>query len=336
MRNNHITRLAGLVACLLLTISASAQDERAQVVLKQARAALGGTALETVQSLAVSGTSRHFARGSQEQVFEEQFELNFLLPDKFLKITTPPPPPGGSRAPKFTEGLNGDQHWFNVDSQEADVIVAAPDKPVQTIAFKAEIQGDRRAEWARYLLAFLLTTPAGFPVEWSYAGKAELDGRQADALEVKGQAGFAARLLLDEQSHLPLLLSYKSHGGAMGLAFAGGVGAGAGVKVAGIPAPPPGAKIAPADRLQVFEFAVPAVKTKAANEAGFAIAVPPPGAMAEMEMQMRFAEYTSIGGLQLPQRLTITANGQTEAEWDKLIWLPNVVFPADHFQPRKQ
>jgi hypothetical protein len=296
MRSNRITKLAGLVACLLLlTVGASAQDERAQEVLKQARAALGGTALETVQSLAVSGAARHFARGSQEQVFAEQFELNFLLPDKFLKITTPPP--GASRAPKLTEGLNGAQHWSKVDSQEADVITAAPVRPTPTIAFKA----DRRAEWARYLLAFLLTTPADFPVEWSYAGKAELDGQQADALEVKGPAGFAARLLLDEQSHLPLALSYKSKGGEMGIAVGDGVAA-SGAKIAGIPAPPPGAKMV---------------------------------AMVEMEMQMRFAEYTSIGGLQLPHRLTISANGQTEAEWDNLIWLPNTVFPPDHFQPRK-
>lgn len=337
MRSNRITKLAGLV-CLLLTASASAQDERAQTVLKQARAALGGTALEAVQSLAVTGVSRHFAPGSQEQVFAEQIELNFLLPDKFLKTVTPPPPPGASRAPKLTEGLNGDQHWFNVDSQTADVIVAAPDKALHVIAFKAEMQGDRRAEWARYLLAFLLTTPAGFPVEWSYAGKAEFEGRQADALEVKGQAGFAARLLLDEQSHLPLQLSYKSSGGAMGLAFGSGVAAaapGSEIEIAAFPAPPPGAKAAAVDRLEFFEVAAPPVKTSAAREAGVSSALIAPGAKVELEMQMRFADYRSINGLQLPHRVTISANGQTEAEWDNLIWLPNVVFSPDHFQPHK-
>jgi hypothetical protein len=63
----------------------------------------------------------------------------------------------------------------------------------------------RRAELARYALAWLLTTDA--PV--SYAGTAEAPDGKADVLEVAPDAGAPMRLFIDQATHVPLMLTWR-------------------------------------------------------------------------------------------------------------------------------
>jgi hypothetical protein len=257
-------------------------------------------------------------------------ELSFLLPDKSLKTTTLSPPPGGSATAKITEVLNGDQHWMShsmVMDENAPRVgptsVAAPGtgagapfsgavmntsgartaggpRKLQA-AMKAAMLQERRSEFARYLLAFLLTGPAEFPLEWSYAGKGEAGGFAVDVLDVKGPDDFAAQLSLDEKTHLPRLLSYEGQGGEVGMAIAiepGPQGAGA------------------PNTAHVFSGEI--------SSSG-----------ATAKMQMHFADYRSINGAQFPNRVTITADGRTEAEWEGFTWQPNANLSPELFQPHK-
>jgi hypothetical protein len=66
-----------------------------------------------------------------------------------------------------------------------------------------------RKEFARQLLSWLLVTPDSLPLEYNYAGEAEVKDGKADAIDVKGPDDFAVRLFLDKQTHRPLLLSYR-------------------------------------------------------------------------------------------------------------------------------
>jgi len=67
-----------------------------------------------------------------------------------------------------------------------------------------------RSDFARLVIGWLLTTPPSFPVEYSFAGEAESPDGKADALDVKGPGGFAARLFLDQKTHRPLMLAYNA------------------------------------------------------------------------------------------------------------------------------
>src|SRR5690349_7443539 len=66
-----------------------------------------------------------------------------------------------------------------------------------------------QAELARYVLAMTLAPPASLAVEYKYACESDVDGEQADVLDVSGPDQFAVRLFFDKKSHLPLLLSYR-------------------------------------------------------------------------------------------------------------------------------
>ena len=86
-------RFVSLLSGLILMLSAYSDAtkggtgvDRAEELLKQARAALGGEAiLNAIQSLSVSGKLR---RITQDRDQSGEIEINILLPDKFKKTET--------------------------------------------------------------------------------------------------------------------------------------------------------------------------------------------------------------------------------------------------------
>jgi hypothetical protein len=351
MKKHSVKLLAGLLCSLTwLAGTAAAQDARAQAVLQQARAALGGEAqLKNIQSLIVQGTSRHTLHGPQEHTIEEQIELSFLLPDKFLKAKTLPGP-NGSGETKIYEGVNDAQEWMDVDAKGGDVLFFQAQGQAQGQApgqAHGQVQGQpsagvargagfpanvpanvpgghavgivhsrhdgssgHRAEFARYLLAFALTAPSTMPVEWSYAGKAETPAGRADALEIKGADGFSMRLYLDEQTHLPLQMTYQTKAIEMGVTMA----------FEAVPLPVNGQPVG-----GQIHRGMPA----------FNIELPPPSGKA-VEMQVRFSNYVNLAGWQFPQELSFSLDGQVVEEWVGLNWQINPGLSADHFQPRRK
>jgi hypothetical protein len=175
---------------------------RAEQLLKQAREALGGEAKRTaIQSFSAAGKYRRLMQG---QSSEGEIAFDFLLPDKFLKTETRPLPTGDTMT--SLRGLNGGQYF-------QDSISSNPTGPMmQTIPSggpPSDPAVPLRAECARYLLAWLLTSSSALPLEFSYAGEAKTKAGQANVLAVKGPQGFAARLFLDPQTHRPLMLGYR-------------------------------------------------------------------------------------------------------------------------------
>ena len=340
----HSIKLLAVLCCSLtwLAGTAAAQDARAQAVLQQARAALGGeTQLKTIQSLIVQGTSRHTLPGLQAHIIEEQIELSFLLPDKFLKAKTLPAPNGVGET-KIYEGVNSEQEWMDVDAKGGDVLfVRANEQGAAGVAGVAGVahgvgvahgagvpanapvghavgiihgrhddSSGHRAEYARYLLAFALTAPSTMPVEWSYAGKAETPAGRADALEIKGADGFSVRLYFDEQSHLPVQMTYQTKTIEMGATMA----------FEAVPLPVNGQPIG-----GQIHRGMPA----------FNLELPPPSGK-NVEMQVRFSNYVNLAGWQFPQELSFALDGQVVEEWVGLNWQINPGLSADHFQPRSR
>jgi hypothetical protein len=204
-----------LVAILIITAAmadifpgASAQDAvaKAQQLIAQARAALGG---DKLKSLSVTGNYRR-TFGQMEMTGEVSYDL--LLPDKMMKTETMSPAP--SIEITRVETLNGDDVWEDQQQQGGGGVMIfrrGPGGPAADPEKARDMMRQGvRSDFARLVIGWLLTTPSSFPVEYSFVGEAESPDGKADALDVKGPGGFAVRLFLDQKTHRPLMLTYNA------------------------------------------------------------------------------------------------------------------------------
>jgi len=284
--------LAGILSIAL--DHAAAGDSRAQQLIKQTRAALGGEeALKSVRSLTLSGKLRRYDRSGELKIL-------FLLPDKFKKSETM-----GLIADielTLTNTLNGSEVWTDsrteggagarVNSRQVDQGGGA-----QNPAARAQLM---RQEFARDMIALLLASPPSVPVEFTYAGQAEAKDGRADVLDVKGPDGFSARLYLDQTTHRPLLMQYK------------GV----------VPRVSVNTTTQAGGREDVDKILKDA-RTKQG-----------PGARQEGDLETHFSDYRAVDGIMLPHRITKSANGKLSEEWDIKKYKVNPPLSAGDFEKK--
>jgi hypothetical protein len=139
------------------------------------------------------------------------------------------------------------------------------------------------------------TAPVSFPVEFTYAGQAESPDGKADILELRGKDGFVARFFVDQQSHLPLMLSWMdkeplqmSMGGGPGAAGAGGGGGQVQTFPRGSGSPQD------VEKLQQ-ELAERMKQAEAARKT--------------VEFRLIYADYKPVNGVQIPTRLQRMIDG---------------------------
>ncbi len=283
---------------LMIAVSRSAvaddKADRAQQIIKQARAAMGGEKFASLKSLSATGTYRR-SLGDREMAGDLEFEM--LFPDKFLKTETLSPVPGMEVT--RLDAVNGDRTWM--DSKQSGgggmVIMRRPggDSPQA----QAMQQQSINAEFARLLLGWLLTTQSAFPVEFSYLGEAEAPDGRADAIEVKGPNGFNARLFLDQKTHRPLMLSYQGRQPRMQFNQVGGAGS----------------------SHEEIE--------KRLKESEAAMAAAP-----DVEFQINFSDYREVDGIQFPHRLTRSVEGQVNEEWEIKKFKINPAIKPEKFEKK--
>jgi hypothetical protein len=183
----------------------AAGDSKAEQLMAQARAALGGDKnLNKVQGLTATGT---YQRTLPDRQLSGDVTIDLQLPDKLLR--TESMNPIGDTTIVTAQGLNGDtllrsQRTLNAPPGMMIRAGAAP-------TGDAELQAIRnaRADLARTALAFLMASPASLPLEFSSGGEAESDEGKADVVDAKGAGSFTARIFLDQKSHRPLMLVYR-------------------------------------------------------------------------------------------------------------------------------
>jgi hypothetical protein len=199
--------IAAAVADIFPGVSAQDAAAKAQQLIAQARAALGG---DKLKSLSVTGNYRR-TFGQMEMTGEVSYDL--LLPDKMMKSEMMSPAP--SLEITRIETLNGDDVWEDQQQHGGGggmmIFRRGPGGPAADPEKAREIMRQGvRSEFARLSIGLLLTTPSSFPVEYSFAGEAESPDGKADVLEAKGPGGFAVRLFLDQKTHRPLMLAYNA------------------------------------------------------------------------------------------------------------------------------
>jgi len=212
-----------IVAVLAAGTLVSGQTGDVNKILADARAALGGERkLAAVKTFAATGLATRVV--NEQSSAPTDAELAFELPGKYMKKDVLAM--FGTSAITRTSGFNGDT-LINVVDQPPPMGGATfvmrigpgggpgggPGELVtseqQEAARQAQLLANRH-DFARLTLGFLLASPAAYPLQFSYGGQAESPDGKADIVEVKGEGGFAARLFIDTESHLPLMLSWMA------------------------------------------------------------------------------------------------------------------------------
>jgi hypothetical protein len=179
-----------------LTLAAAAQADRTATVLAEVRTALGGEArIAGVKTFIANGRTRQI-RGNTLVPIE--FEIQAELPARYSRRDEVP---AQDTAPSLS-GFDG------------DTLVLVPPLPPQQAAAAAGRLVALRQEYARLLLGMFGTSMGTLPLTFNYAGEAEAPQGKADVLTVAGPPSFNARLFIDRQTHLPLLLTWQAPAGA--------------------------------------------------------------------------------------------------------------------------
>lgn len=200
------------------------QLARAQVLLKQARAALGSEdawsklqslvvrlkVVREVQYISVQGPDKVVEK---ERTLDGKIELDFLLPDRFRRRVSTDT--FGNYKYSYAEIVNGDKAFRNpplqVRSASGESRVVDVGDVERTLNLQTQ---NAQQQLSFYTLLYLLRVPASFPIQWRYEGIHEIRdqtlGEQPQKVEVVlGVApdNFHPLLMFDPQTHLPVGLA---------------------------------------------------------------------------------------------------------------------------------
>jgi hypothetical protein len=341
------------IAVLAAQALVGAQGKDANQVLADTRAALGGDKLAALKGL--TGNGRLLRTGPTGNTTENEFDVALELPDKYMMRSVLANL--GSMSVYRNSGFNGSQAIEEIDRPPAlqtggGMVVmrmGSPTGPIDpataTPEQKAEAEKARllatRKEYAKLALGMFASSPSFYPLTFSYAGEAEAPEGKADIIDVKGEGDFAARLFIDQKSHLPLMLSWMDKeplvmtmtsgpggtqtvtaGGGGNVAFSSG-GGGTVVQqtvVAGGGGGGGGQQMTPAER-EKFVAEMEARRKEAEAK------------RRTVEYRVFYADYQAENGVLLPHRIQRSIDGKPSEEmvFDQIKVNPKI--DAKKFQP---
>jgi hypothetical protein len=207
-------RIAVVVVGLSVSVGVAGQSPTdAAPILKQVREALGGEKkLASIKTLVASGQTRQI-RG--ENLIPIVFEINIELPAKYSRRDETPAVESGYT----TTGFSGDdliqlppQAMPTMPPMGARPGGPPPPTPEQIAAQQATMRKNRVAtlkqEYARLMLGLFAASTEAFPLTFEKFGIAESPQGKADVITVLGPNNFTANLLINQQTHLPVMLSW--------------------------------------------------------------------------------------------------------------------------------
>jgi hypothetical protein len=325
--------ILALITIISLSAAALAQvpdaKAKAEQILKQARAAVGDEKkLKDLQALSATGTARQTFGENQ---FESEIEIEMLMPDKIRKTTN-------NQRGAETVTFNGAEFWRDFvpamgGGGGGGFVVrqgGGPGGPGGAGGFggpggpggpgganspmAAYMQLQQRREVYQVMLGWLLTAPAAAQVEFAFVGEAPgPEGSKLDVLDGKGAGGFTVRLYLDQQTHQLVGLSYKAKNFRQMMGGRGPGGGQGGQRPQqgdqGGQRPQQGAQGGQGQPGQRPEL-TPEERERRAREAQERFDKAP-----EVDYRWAFADYKSVGGLNLPHLLTKLEGNTPNEEW---------------------
>ena len=220
-------QIIGLSAAIVFAgaaVPALAQDAKATEILAAARKAIGDGKLDALKALSVQASIQRNAGNMQMQT---ESEILIELPDKYVKSDVS----SGPMAMTMATGFNGDKAIMPAGATAmpgggmvirmggggAAVDPHGGEKPTpeqQEQMNRAMVRSSRQ-DISRMLLGWVAMAHPALNAQYTYAGEAESPDGKAYVIDVKDGDGFAARLFIDQNSKLPLMLTYKGRLGRM-------------------------------------------------------------------------------------------------------------------------
>ena len=210
----------GAIALLLLAgaAPAMAQDAKAAEVLAKTRKALGDKKLEGLKSLSVQA---QMDRNLGNVQASSEVELFVEMPDKFVRSEAS----RGMGGMTMSTGFNGDKAILpgggNMSMGPGGAMVfrmgpggamhadTSKPTPEQLAQINAASLKTSRAEVSRMMLGWFGAAHPSLQATYTYAGDAESPDGKAHVIDVKNADGFEARLFIDQNNFLPLMVTYK-------------------------------------------------------------------------------------------------------------------------------
>jgi hypothetical protein len=373
MKRQFLTAIA-ITALLAAAAFAQAADAtaKAEQILKQARAAIGDeNKLKNLQSLSASGTQRTMFGDRQN---EQELQLDILLPDKILRTNSGQfgantmaynggqlwnefVPAVGMGGPGFGGG-GGDRIFIAGAGGPGGgrgpgnmTVIGGPGGPggADNPMVKYFQQGQRR-DLLLPLIGMLLYAPPSAQVQYSYLGEAPgPEGSKLDAINAKNAEGLNLVLYFDQQTHQLVGIKYKQKQLGRGMNFGGGRGGPGGQggqggqrQGGGQPGGAPG-------QAQGRQAAQPQPGQAQGGQPGQRPEMTPEERerrmkefmenfekAPEVDFSWSFSDYKSVGGLNLPHRLTRSQGGTPNEEWEISKYKVNPKLSPDKFVKKEK
>jgi len=281
-------------------------DARATEILAAARKAIGDKKLESLKTLTVEASVQ---RNVNTMQMTSDVEILLELPDKYLRSDAS----SGPMSMTMNSGFVGEKviRPANAASMTGGMMVIrmgpggpmpAGEKPSPEEQERIDKQMIRssRAEISRLMLGWFAATHPAIAAEYAYAGEAESPDGKADVIDAKNADGFSARLFIDRETHLPLMVTYQ--GPPLRMITAGGSPQGGRGDVRVSPGAEP-REMTEEDRKKAREAA-----EKQLDE----LRNQPPTLV---EFTLFFDDWREAGGIQFPHRIRRASAGTTNEEW---------------------
>lgn len=203
----HGLSLGTTGGCLILVLSApggaqspapSPAEQRAAQILAATRAAMGGDKVAGITSILVTGRTQR-VRG--DNLVPIEFEIAIELPDKYVRKDEVPAEESDS-----VTGFVGSNPLGSATAPPARGRGGRPGGPPQTP--EARLVAAKQ-DFARLALGIFAASVDSFPMTFAFAAQAQAPQGTADILDVRGPGDFAARLFIDGQTHLPIMLTWQ-------------------------------------------------------------------------------------------------------------------------------
>jgi hypothetical protein len=309
------TQFIGLALAVAVAAAspAAAQDTKAAEVLAKTRKALGDKKLDTLKTLSLQAATERNVGSMQ---MSSDVEIALELPDKYVRSEAG----RGAMSMNMTTGFNGDKAIMPAGGMSmapggAMVFRMGPGGPIPQEGPKptpeqlAEIHTSavrsQKTELSRLMLGWFGMTHPSLRAQYTYAGEAESPDGKAHVIDVKDDDGFAARLFIDQNNYLPLMVTYQGRqprmvttGGAPGTMRVHGPGASQ-------PQPPSQAQtreLSDEERKKLAADAEKAIQQQIAQAP-------------TVEFSLFFDDWREVDGIQFPHVMRRASGGETTEEW---------------------
>jgi hypothetical protein len=197
---------------------------KAAEILAAARKAIGDKKLDTLKTFSMQSALQ---RNVQTMQLSSDVEIVLDLPDKYLRSEASTGGAGMVIAGGGVSGFSGDRPLQKMNSGGmaggGGMVIrmgggptgfssgdGEKPTPEQLEQMNKAMLRSSQTEASRLMLGWFAMAHPSINAQYTYAGEAESPDGKAYVIDVRNADNFAARLFIDEQTHLPLMVTYKA------------------------------------------------------------------------------------------------------------------------------